>query len=176
LPKVIQSFVSEHHGTGKIGYFYHRAVQEYGEDQVDEAEYRHLGPTPQSKESAIVMMADSCEATVRSVRPQDAEELERLIHNIIGSKLSSGQLGDVPLTLQEISVVTSSFVDTLQGVFHPRVRYPGSDRLVAPPQEERALEAGQEPEEDAVEGQVEDKAEDGPQDQPQEQAVAQEEK
>jgi putative nucleotidyltransferase with HDIG domain len=175
LPKVIQSFVSEHHGTGKIGYFYHRAVQEYGEDQVDEAEYRHLGPTPQSKESAIVMMADSCEAAVRSVRPQDPEELERLIHNIIGGKLSSGQLSDVPLTLQEISIVTSSFVDTLQGVFHPRVRYPGSERLVAPSQEDRALEEGQGPVEDAVEGPVEAKAEDRPQDEPQEQAVAQEE-
>jgi putative nucleotidyltransferase with HDIG domain len=146
LPKVIQAFITEHHGTGKIGYFYHKAVQEYGEEQVQEVDYRHLGPTPQSPESAIVMMADSCEAAVRSVRPQDPEELERLIHNMVGGKLSSGQLSDVPLTLQEISVVTSSFIDTLQGVFHPRVRYPGSEKLVAPPEAERALEARPTPE------------------------------
>jgi putative nucleotidyltransferase with HDIG domain len=143
LPRVIQAFIAEHHGTDKIGYFYHKAVQEYGEDQVAAEDYRHIGPTPQSKESAIVMLADSCEATVRSVHPQNAEELERLIHNIVGKKLSNGQLGDVPLTLQEISVVASSFVDTLQGVFHPRIRYPGSDELVAPPEPERALAAGE---------------------------------
>ncbi len=124
LPRVIQAFITEHHGTSRIGYFYHRAVQEYGEDNVDVRDYEHDGPTPQSKETAIVMMADSCEAAVRSVRPHDDEELENLIHKIIGNKLSSGQLSDVPLTLREISVITSSFVDTLQGVFHPRVRYP----------------------------------------------------
>jgi putative nucleotidyltransferase with HDIG domain len=138
LPRVIQAFINEHHGTAKIGYFYHRAVKEYGEDQVDKADYRHMGPTPQSKETAIVMMADSCEAAVRSVRPEDDEALERLIRNIVSGKLSSGQLDEAPLTLREISIITSTFVDALQGVFHPRVRYPGSEQLVAPAQEEPA--------------------------------------
>jgi len=149
LPRVIRAFITEHHGTSRIGYFYHRAVQEYGEDSVQVRDYQHEGPTPQSKETAIVMMADSCEAAVRSVRPHNDEELENLIHKIIGSKLSSGQLSDVPLTLREISVITSSFVDTLQGVFHPRVQYPeqalqSGNQQLPDTGEEPLLEAGEE--------------------------------
>jgi hypothetical protein len=134
LPKAIQAFITEHHGTDKIGYFYHRAVQEYGEDQVHWQDYAHAGPTPQSKETAIVMLADSCEAAVRSVHPQDGQALENLVEKIIATKLSEGQLNDVPLTLREISIVKSSFVDTLQGVFHPRVRYPGDEALAKAPE------------------------------------------
>lgn len=146
LPKTIQAFITEHHGTGKIGYFYHKAVQEYGEDNVRRDDYVHLGPTPQTKETAIVMLADSCEATVRSVRPKDDEALERLVQKIVGDRLASGQLADAPLTLREISIVTSSFVDTLQGVFHPRVRYPGQE-------EPARLEGGDEAQNgDVIEG------------------------
>jgi putative nucleotidyltransferase with HDIG domain len=124
LPAAIQSFITEHHGTKEIAYFYHKAVEEYGEEAVVKAEYQHIGPAPQSKETAIVMLADSCEATVRSIRPPDAASLEHLIHKIVSKTIASGQLDDAPLTLREIHTVTSSFVDTLQGVFHPRVRYP----------------------------------------------------
>lgn len=127
LPRAIQSFITEHHGTNRIGYFYHKAVQEYGEERVDKAEFEHLGPIPQTKETAIVMLADSCEAAVRSVRPQDAESLEELIRKIVSKTIASGQLDDAPLTLREIQIVTSSFVGTLQGVFHPRVRYPDAE-------------------------------------------------
>jgi putative nucleotidyltransferase with HDIG domain len=127
LPKAIQSFITEHHGTNQIGYFYHKAVQEYGEERVNKAEFEHLGPTPQSKETAIVMLADGCEAAVRSVRPQDAESLEGLIRKIVSKTIASGQLDSTPLTLREIQVITSSFIDTLQGVFHPRVRYPDAE-------------------------------------------------
>jgi putative nucleotidyltransferase with HDIG domain len=127
LPVAIQSFITEHHGTKEIAYFYHKAVQEYGETAVDKTEYEHTGPTPQSKETAIVMLADSCEATVRSIRPPDAESLEHLIHKIVAKTIASGQLDNAPLTLREIHTVTDSFVDTLQGVFHPRIRYPDTE-------------------------------------------------
>jgi hypothetical protein len=127
LPVAIQSFITEHHGTKEIAYFYHKAVQEYGEAAVDKTEYEHTGPTPQSKETAIVMLADSCEATVRSIRPPDAESLEHLIHKIVAKTIASGQLDNAPLTLREIHTVTDSFVDTLQGVFHPRIRYPDTE-------------------------------------------------
>lgn len=136
LPRVIQAFISEHHGTGRINYFYQKAVSEYGEDMVDEADYAHYGPTPQSKETAIVMMADTCEAAVRSIHPQNAEALEQLVRRLVSKMVSSGQLDNTPLTLREINVVTCSFVDTLQGVFHPRIRYPGDERLVAPLEKE----------------------------------------
>jgi putative nucleotidyltransferase with HDIG domain len=131
LPRAIQSFITEHHGTNRIGYFYHKAVQEYGEERVSKAEFEHLGPTPQTKETAIVMLADSCEAAVRSVRPPDAESLEGLIRKIVSKTIASGQLDNAPLTLREIQTITSSFVGTLQGVFHPRVRYPDTEAPVA---------------------------------------------
>lgn len=127
LPRAIQSFITEHHGTNRIGYFYHKAVQEYGEDRVDKAEFEHLGPTPQTKETAIVMLADSCEAAVRSVRPPNVESLEGLIRKIVSRTIANGQLDNAPLTLREIHAITASFISTLQGVFHPRVRYPDAE-------------------------------------------------
>ena len=146
LPKVIRAFITEHHGTSKIGYFYHKAVQEYGEDEVDAADYIHLGPTPQTKETSIVMLADSCEAAVRSVRQHDVKELESLIQKIVAGKLSSGQLNNAPLTLREIDTIASSFVDTLQGAFHPRIRYPSGAGVSLPERgqiaDQRSLEDG----------------------------------
>jgi putative nucleotidyltransferase with HDIG domain len=137
LPRVIQAFITEHHGTTMIGFFYHHAVQEYGEENVDKEKYRHYGPRPQTKESAIVMVADSCEAAMHSVRPQDFESLQRLIRRIIASKISTGELDNSPLTLREIDVIGSSFIDTLQGVFHTRIRYPsGKQEMGLLPEED----------------------------------------
>ena len=138
LPKTISAFISEHHGTSKIGYFYHKACQEYGQENVDCAAYQHIGPRPQSKETAIVMMADGCEATVRSVRPHDAKALEELVRSLISKMVASGQLDVAPLTLREIDAIASSFVNTLQGVFHPRISYPSSE-----PRQERRRRARQ---------------------------------
>jgi hypothetical protein len=132
LPRVIQDFISEHHGAGTISYFYHKAVQEYGPENVNEADYKHYGARPRSKETAIVMMADTCEAAVRSVHPQNDQQLENLIRSLIAKKIAAGQLNDAPLTLQEIEAITLSFIDTLQGVFHPRIAYPsGEERASA---------------------------------------------
>ena len=149
LPRAIQAFITEHHGTNRIGYFYHRAVQEYGEERVNPGEFVHLGPIPQTKETAIVMLADSCEAAVRSVRPQDAESLEGLIRKIVSKTITDGQLDNSPLTLREIQIVTSSFIDTLKGVFHPRVRYPDAEEpagIGQPEAEVPQLSAAQESE------------------------------
>jgi putative nucleotidyltransferase with HDIG domain len=142
LPHAVRTFISEHHGASKISFFYHKAREEYGPENVDPEKYRHLGPLPQSKETAIVMLADSCEAAVRSVRPPDAEALERLIRHIVSDKVASGQLDDAPLTLKEIHTLASSFVDTLQGVFHPRIRYPSTERELEPAAGEHALPSG----------------------------------
>jgi putative nucleotidyltransferase with HDIG domain len=145
LPRALQDFITQHHGTAKISYFYHKASQEYGKENVNADLYRHTGPRPQTKETAIVMMADSCEAAVRSVHPGDAKALDDLVRKIIGGMVSSGQLNEAPLTLREIDYVASSFVDTLQGVFHPRISYPSDlssqDQARAQPQ----LEPGARP-------------------------------
>jgi putative nucleotidyltransferase with HDIG domain len=128
LPRAISAFVTEHHGTSKISYFYHKACKEYGKENVDCSLYQHIGPRPQTKETAIVMMADACEAVVRSVRPHDAKALEELIQNLVAKMIADGQLNTAPLTLQEIDTIAASFVNTLQGVFHPRIRYPSSEQ------------------------------------------------
>jgi putative nucleotidyltransferase with HDIG domain len=128
LPRTVNAFITEHHGTSKISYFYHKACQEYGKENVDCELYQHIGPRPQTKETAIVMMADACEAAVRSVRPHDAKALEELIRNLVTKMITDGQLNTAPLTLQEIDVISLSFVNTLQGVFHPRISYPSSER------------------------------------------------
>lgn len=124
LPRAIHAFISEHHGTGPISYFYHKACQEYGKENVVCADYAHQGTPPQSKETTIVMLADNCEAAVRSVHPNDDDELKVLIRRLISKKVASGQLDNAPLTLHEIDQVATSFANTLQGVFHPRVSYP----------------------------------------------------
>jgi putative nucleotidyltransferase with HDIG domain len=139
LPRAISAFVTEHHGTSRISYFYHKACQEYGEENVDRAAYQHIGPRPQTKETAIVMLADACEATVRSVRPHDPKELEELIRSIVSKTVTSGQLDVAPMTLREIDVIASSFVNTLQGVFHPRISYPSGEAV----RERRARSAGE---------------------------------
>jgi putative nucleotidyltransferase with HDIG domain len=127
LPRTISAFITEHHGTSKISYFYHKACQEYGQENVDCEAYQHIGPRPQTKETAIVMLADACEATVRSVRPHDPKESEELVRSIVSKTVASGQLDVAPMTLQEIDIVASSFVNTLQGVFHPRITYPSGE-------------------------------------------------
>ena len=129
LPKELRAFIEEHHGTAVISYFYHKATQSAGTENVREEDYRHVGRPPQSKETAIVMLADTCEAAVRSVRPHNVEELEALLRKLIAAKIASGQLDHAPLTLQEIETITRSFINTLQGVFHPRIQYPGQEKL-----------------------------------------------
>jgi hypothetical protein len=142
LPRALQDFIAQHHGTAKISYFYHKASQEYGKENVNGDLYQHIGPRPQTKETAIVMMADSCEAAVRSVHPKDAKALDDLVRKIIDKMISSGQLNEAPLTLREIDAVASSFVDTLQGVFHPRISYPSDQPGQAQAEAKPQLEPG----------------------------------
>lgn len=125
LPPRIRDFIAEHQGTGLVSYFYQEARQESETpDSVDKAQFRYPGPRPLSRETAIVMLADSCEAAVRSARPNSSEEIDKLVRKIINDKLSQGELDDSELTLQDLKNIRVAFVKTLQGVFHPRVKYP----------------------------------------------------
>jgi len=132
LPDKIRAFIPEHHGTMLVSYFYRMAVQNNGgPDGVDEADFRYPGPRPSSKESAIVMLADSCEARIRADRPSSPEVMDRLIRQTISERLSDGQLDQCDLTLRDLDVIRGAFLAVLQGVFHPRIQYPempGQDR------------------------------------------------
>ena len=151
IPEKVVDFIPEHHGTTLVAYFYRRAVQESDSDVVDESVFRYHGPKPQSKETAIVMLADSVEALVRASHPTTQVEVERVIRQIINDRLVSGQLDECDLTLRDLDKIRQAFVGVLQGVFHPRIQYPErNERRVMPlndqlkePEEEASREQAQ---------------------------------
>ncbi len=123
LPRKIRDFIPQHHGTSLATYFYQQARESEG-DEVNEEDFRYPGPKPQTKETAIVMLADICEAAVRAERPASIEEIQELVREIIGSKVLAGQLDECDLTLRDLDEIRNAFVNILQGVFHPRIKYP----------------------------------------------------
>jgi putative nucleotidyltransferase with HDIG domain len=137
LPGRIRAFISEHHGDGFISFMYQRAVEEAGGDasQVDEKRFRYIGPKPQSRETALVMLADTTEAMTKSKQPGSVEELEEIVSKAIRLRTEQGQLDDSELTLRDMQIIRRSFVDTLKGLYHTRIEYPE-------PEEEQ--EAGEE--------------------------------
>lgn len=132
LPAVIQSFIAEHHGTDKVGYFYNEALRAAGDDksQVDEAMFTYPGPKPQSKETAILMLADASEATVRSVQPHSSEEIDEIVRRTIANRMKAGQFDECNLTMRDLEQIRLAFNDVLQGVSHPRIKYPAEIRQV----------------------------------------------
>ena len=126
LPSSIRAFIPEHHGTMRAGFLYHKAVQQAGGDasKVDEHAFRYPGPKPQSKETAILMLADGCEAAVRAARPRSEKELSEIVRKVISDRIACNQLNECPLTLRDLDAIRESFTLTLQGVFHPRIQYP----------------------------------------------------
>jgi putative nucleotidyltransferase with HDIG domain len=125
LPSRIAAFIPEHHGTAVQNYFYH-AAKEQAEDgeQVREEDYRYPGPAPQSKETAILMLADSCEAAARASQINDPDEIESLVQKIIQAKVTQGDLDESNLTLRDLGRIRDVFVSFLQGIRHPRIEYP----------------------------------------------------
>lgn len=125
LPRDVVAFIAEHQGTGVTKYFYQQAVEQVGDaSQVNTEVFRYPGPKPQSRESGIVMLADSCEAAVRASNPASVEEADKIVHRIIMDKVASGELDECGLTLDDLNQIRVTFTQMLQGVFHPRIRYP----------------------------------------------------
>ncbi|MGI6368280.1 MAG: HD family phosphohydrolase [Anaerolineae bacterium] len=125
LPEKVIAFIPEHHGTTLAAYFYRRAAQEYqGPDELDASTFRYSGPRPQSKETAIVMLADAVEAWSRANRPTTHAEVERVIRQVISERLISGELDETNLTFQDLDRIRQAFASILTGVYHPRVQYP----------------------------------------------------
>jgi hypothetical protein len=125
LPERIWSFIPMHHGTMLIKHFYNLAVEESQTQgaHVDEADFRYPGPLPNSKETAIVMMADAVEALSRLEDTSNRKTLSEAVETIMIDRMMDGQLRDVPLTLHDLDVIRSSFVKSLLGMSHKRVRY-----------------------------------------------------
>ncbi len=133
LPNTIVDFIREHHGTTRVEYFYYQACQEHDSpDAVDESEFCYDGPRPRSRETAILMLADGCEATIRAMNPGSRTEMLELIRSVINRRLMSGQLDDSQLTLRDLSMITEAFARVLQGIHHPRVKYPSDSDKATP--------------------------------------------
>jgi putative nucleotidyltransferase with HDIG domain len=129
LPNRIIDFVREHHGTLITRYQYAKALEAAGGDEkkVNIADFRYPGPRPQSRETALVMLADGCEARTRAERPKTKEELRTLVKSVLDNRLAQGQLEDTALTMQDLKAITDTFVTGLRGVYHPRLIYPELD-------------------------------------------------
>jgi putative nucleotidyltransferase with HDIG domain len=129
LPHRIQDFITEHHGTFKTQYQWTQAVTvaEGDTSKLNVNNFKYGGPTPQSRETALVMLADGCEARVRAQRPTNQEALQAIIKKTIDTCLASGQLNDTPLTLKDLDAINDSFTATLKGIYHPRIEYPSLD-------------------------------------------------
>lgn len=123
LPQVIQNFIIQHHGEGLASYFYNQAVQEEGIENVKEEQFRYPGPKPNTKETAILMIADAVESAVRSLKTPTTEEIENMINKIIVERLNDGQLSDSPLTLKDIKTIAATFLRILRGMQHNRIKY-----------------------------------------------------
>ncbi|MBO8141427.1 MAG: HDIG domain-containing protein [Firmicutes bacterium] len=124
LPQVIVDFIREHHGTDLVKYFYSRAVENARGEPVDERDFRYPGPRPQSKETAIVMLADAVEAAVRSLGRPTPGRIEGLVRRIIKERLEAGELDESDLTLRDLDKIAEAFVRVLMGIYHKRVEYP----------------------------------------------------
>ena len=124
LPKEIQDIILEHHGDTPVMYFYHKAVQQAGDQPVDISDFRYDGRRPTSRESAIIMLADTVEAAVRSMPDPTPKGIQEFILKLVNSKIDDGQLRDAPLTLQDVDKICKAFATVLHGVFHERIEYP----------------------------------------------------
>lgn len=122
MPKEIIDIAEQHHGTTLLKYFYHKAKEDG--KLVKEEEYRYVGPKPQKKETAIISIADSVEAAVRSMKQPTAEKIKEIVASIIKDRLHDGQFDDCDLTIKELKTIELVLCETLNGIFHSRIEYP----------------------------------------------------
>ena len=133
LPNRIHQFIAEHHGTRLVKGFYFKATEQATEGEVvDPEKFRYPGSRPRSRETGIVMLADVIESTSRALQPNSEKAIEKLVNSLIDEDLTEGQLDESGLTLGDIRLIRDSFIKTLKGRFHVRVKYPGNDALLSP--------------------------------------------
>ncbi len=129
LPQEVIDFIPMHHGTFIISYFYEAAKQKYGPENVSDKDYRYPGPKPNTKETALLMLADSCESAVRAMTEPDQKKVENVIHNLFKARIEDGQLDKAPITFKDIEKIKAEFLKVLLGQHHKRIRYPKQNEL-----------------------------------------------
>jgi hypothetical protein len=126
ISEKIVDFIRQHHGSGLVNYFYQRALEGARDkpgEKVNESGFRYPGPKPQTKEAAIVLLADSAEAASRSIENPTAARIKGLVQRVINNKFVEGQLDECDLTLKELNKIADSFTRVLTAVYHTRVNY-----------------------------------------------------
>lgn len=124
IPEEIIDIIAQHHGDTTVSYFYHKALKENESKEVNIEDFRYPGPKPKTREAAIVMLADSTEAAVRSLKEPTKKNIEEMIRNIIKGKLQDGQLEECNLTLKDLNTIANAFSTIMMGIFHERIEYP----------------------------------------------------
>jgi hypothetical protein len=138
LPKPLIAFIPQHHGTAILGFVYGKAREaaaaplgglktaagREAADAVDQSQFRHAGPKPQSREAAILMLSDGVEASVRSLSSRDEATIRGMVNQIIAERLGDGQLDECDLTIRDLERIREAFVGQLLGMYHQRIAYP----------------------------------------------------
>ena len=125
LPENIIDFIRTHHGTTRVEYFYRAYVKQNPDENIDESKFRYPGPPPFSKETGIVMLADSVEASSKSLKNSTEEDIDNLVETIINQKISENQLDNCDITFKHISIIKKIFKKMLKSIYHVRISYPG---------------------------------------------------
>jgi cyclic-di-AMP phosphodiesterase PgpH len=123
LPECLMPFMTEHHGTLTAGYFYNKACQEEGVENVNKSQFRYPGPKPGSRETAIVMLADACESAVRALKNPTVAQVEERIDKIIRQRIDESQFDLCPITMKDLNIIKQTFVRILRGIQHSRIEY-----------------------------------------------------
>ncbi|MFH1379754.1 MAG: HDIG domain-containing metalloprotein [bacterium] len=124
IDDTIIQFISMHHGTSRIHFFYHKALEQSSEKNIEEEDFRYPGPKPRTKETAIIMLADSIEAASRTLEEPTHPRIKDLVKKISNNKFIDGQFDECPITLADLKSISESFVNTLSSYYHTRVEYP----------------------------------------------------
>ena len=129
LPQEIIDFIPMHHGTLAVMFFYEKAKEKFGADKVKKDDFRYPGPKPNSKETALLMMADACESAVRSMSEPTPEKIENMVNNLVKVRIDDGQLSEAPITFGDVSKIKAEFVKILISHHHKRIRYPKQEEM-----------------------------------------------
>jgi len=132
LPTAIKAFIMEHHGQSLMKYFYDKALRQKNSKSINEADFHYPGRRPTTKETGIVMLADSVEAFSRSIKEPNVGKIRNAVRGIIDERIRSGELDDCPLTVKELTIIAESFNKILLGVYHARIEYPVQQEPIEP--------------------------------------------
>ena len=141
LPKVIKDLIAQHHGKGVTKYFYYKAREARPDENVDKEPFSYPGPNPQTKEAAILMMADACEAATKSLNDHSEESIAAMVGKIIDGQVADGLLREAPISFRDVETIKQLFIERLRTAYHARVAYPSEVKAQSAADEARTTEA-----------------------------------